>query len=640
MPLQRIQLRPGVVRDTTNFAAEGTWWDCNNVRFRAGLPEKIGGWVRAFPTPLEGVGYSIRAWATITPPRILTGIGTSRRFYIESNGQAFDITPAVRSATPVNPFATVAGSSIVVVTYPSHGVEVGMSVVISGVLVAVGGIPASAFNQSFIADPIDINTFRIDVGVNATSTVVAGGGAPLVSILAPSAADVVGLATGWGASPWSFGGWGDAFVGSASPSRQPQLWSQDNLGSNLFICPRGGRIYYWAFDNGGGLGRRAVSLQTFVASLPPQDPEPDPEWLPKACNIALFHAESEILVAVGVNPTPTDETIDPMFVRWSDESDPFDWEPRVTNRAGGQRLTSGSQLIAALRVRENILIWSDTTVYSMQFIGGGEQFSIEAQFEGVTIQGPNAAVVIGGAAYWMGDRAFYKYDGTLRPLACPITDRVFSDISRIRGFQVACGYNERFNEIWWYYCDANDLLPSKYIIYNFAEDVWTFGEMSRTAWSRHQFANRPYATLPALDVDVWGNVRYTSTVLIHETGPDDVASGTPAAIPAFIESTDFDISEGHVFSFVSKMIPDLRFDNSTAILPTVTITMKWRNEPGRLPSADPALNVEQIAANQYTPQLDFRLRARQSAIRIESNQIGCQWRWGVPRLDVRPDGRQ
>ena len=639
MPLQRIQLRPGVTRDTTNFAAEGTWWDCNNVRFRAGLPEKIGGWVRAVPTPLDGVAYSIRAWATVTPARILTGIGTSRRFYVESNGQVFDITPAVRSATPAGPFTTTAGSPVVNVRYPSHGVEVGTAVAISGVLAAVGGVPPTAFNQTFIADPVDVDNFRITLGVNAASTVVAAGGAPLVQILAPSAVDTIGVATGWGAGPWSAGGWGDAFLGSAVPNRQPQLWTQDNLGSDLYICPRGGRIYYWAFNGGGGFGQRAVSLQAFAASLPLQDPQPDPAWIPQACNVALFHAESEILVAIGVNPTPGDGVIDPMFVRWADESDAFDWEPRINNRAGGQRLASGSQLITALRVRENILIWSDTTIYSMQFIGGDQQFSIEAQYEGVTIQGPNAAVVIGGAAYWMGDRAFYKYDGGLRPLNCPITDRVFNDISRTRGFQVACGYNERFNEVWWYYCGASDVVPSRYVIYNFAEDVWTFGTMTRTAWSRHQFANRPYASLPALGTDPWGNPRYTSTILVHETGADDVATGTPVAIPAFIESTDFDISEGHVFSFVSKMLPDIRFDNSTATVPAVTVTMRWRNEPGRSPTADPGLNVESIIADTYTPQLDFRLRARQSAIRVESNQVGCQWRWGIPRLDVRPDGR-
>lgn len=640
MPLQRIQLRPGITRDTTNFAAEGTWWDCDKIRFRAGYPEKIGGWIPASADFLAGVTYSIRSWATLEPYRILTGIGTSQRFYVLAEGLTYDITPAAATLTAAAPLTMTNGSNEVVVNFPSHGLSSGGSLRIVSVTGAtIRGIPDTELETTHVVQVVDSNNVRIKVTTEATSSGT-GGGTTVLDALAPAGINVSDSNSGYGVVGYGTGGYGSA-TSATTANRQPSLWSQDNLGSDLYICPRGGQIYRWQYSAGGGFSAPAESLLSISAGL---GGTVDYAWIPVQANTVLFDPRSEILIAVGVNASDADPDLDPMFVRWTDESNPFDWEPRIDNRAGGVRLSSGTELVTAAAVREEIVILSDTTVYSMQFIGGStDQYAFTPRYKGITIQGPNALATSGGAVYWMGDRKFYKYDGSLEEVPCTITDYIFDDFSADRGYQVSAGVVEKYNEIWWFYCRAGDATPTRYVIYNVKERVWAFGSMDRSAWSNQYFGGAPIASEPNTAVDVWGDPTYQSRLAQHETGFDDGLKPTSlSAINAYIESADFDLSEGHTFFFVSKMIPDLTIKGfgKNPNRAAVDVTLKYRNSPGQDSMGSEELSVRQQTATQYSAQLDFRVRARQVALRFESDSTQIFWRLGVPRFDVRPDGRR
>jgi hypothetical protein len=635
MPLQQLRFRPGIDRDQTNLAVEGAWWDCNNVRFWKGLPQKLGGWVRAVSTPLAGIARAIITWNAFSPNNELIGVGTNERYYIATGGGVYDITPiAVTPTVGADPIATTTGSNTLTFTVASHGLASGQHTIISGAT-GVGGVPASEINGIHAVRVVDTNTFRIRVTTPATSTATGGGAAVVVQGLVYAGPALALYSGGWGTGPWGSGGWG-AEPTSQVLVAQPGIWPHDTFGNDLFLNPRGGAIYYWAYSSGAGLNNRAVELSTLATV----DEQP---WVPNEVNTVLTSDLYNFLLAYGVNPDNTSAPLDPLFVRWSDQNNVFDWEPKITNQAGGIRLSSGSTIMTARKVRQETLIWTDTALYVQQYIGPPLVFNFQLVSDNLSMISPNGVAVLNGVAYWMGAGQFYRYDGAVQALDCPVANHVFRDFNASQAFQVSCGYNERYGEIIWHYPSTASGVPDRYVIYNARENVWYIGAMPRTAWRYSPIRQLPLAAMPVATTDVWGDPDYTTTLLLHEVGNDDVSTGTPQPISAYIETADFDIAEGHKFAFVSKLIPDVRFDGSNAIQPRMYIGVDVRREPGTdyvgEPS-EPVVRSATLPVEQYTAQLHLRARGRQMKLRVSSTDLGVAWRFGVPRLDIREDGRR
>lgn len=639
MPLQKLQFRPGIQRDTSNYSAEGTWWDSDKVRFRAGYPEKIGGWQRtgAGAEDLVGLGRAIYCWTAGTPVRYVAAIGTSRRLYLEYQEEFVDISPLDNTTTLANPFTTTLGSTEVVVTWAAHGRVTGDEVYFSGAA-AVGGVPAVELNTTHAIVVLTINTFKIKVTTAATSAAVGGGAAVSASAVIGTGYDTTTYSGGWGLGGWGSGGWGASRV-SASPVQQGTVWSLDSYGEDLVANRRGGPIHYWRYLSGAGVANRAITLQAYATAI---GSAVDQAWIPEASTLVLRSATGDHLIAFGCNQSDTSATLDPLFVRWSDTQNPVEWEPKSTNQAGGVRLSAGSRIVAAVRVRTDILIFTDTAVIAMQRVGGDLVFAFNPLYDAISILSPNAVTVVNGVAYWMGDGKFFAYDGALRQLPCPMTSKVFGELNYSQSFSVACGTTREFDEVTWWYPSGNNVTPDSYVTHSFRDQVWYGGTMARSAWQDQTFRGKPYAANPYATTDVWGTAMYKTRLLIHELGPDDMTDGTAVAIPAYAETADFDISEGHNFAFASKLIPDVRFDGSVGTGHTVTMTLYPRTEPGNTYMSEPTNAVVQRDAvvDQFTNQVDIRLRGRQMKLKIASTGAGVRWKLGTPRVDIRPDGRR
>lgn len=634
MPLQKLQFRPGVNRNVSNYTAEGTWWDCNNVRFRSAFPEKIGGWTQLNSTPIEGLCRAIFAWSPGIVAKYFTAIATTKRVVVENSGAVYDLSPFISATTlSAGQLATTLGSTDITITLASHGLNSDDNVLISGAT-AVGGIPATSINKSHYVDVVSTSVFKIRTDTAAASTAT-GGGTPTVSVYPHFGGDAVSYTGGWSSGSWGGGGWGVGGV-SPSPVRGNTVWSLDNYGDDLIANQAGGPLYYWSYADGTG-----VRLQTFAAYVAAKSISVAAGWIPLSANYVLTSATSAIVVALGCNQSNTLTTQDPMFVRWSASQNPFDWEPRVDNAAGGIRLSSGARIVHALRYRNDILIFTDTALYSMQYVGGSNVFSVQPLAEGISIAGPTSVSVHMGVVRWMGKDGFYIYDGSVRKIDCPIKAKVFGEFNILQGAQVACGANSEFNEIWWFYPTGNALVPDTYAIYNFAEEAWSFGQMNRSAWLNQTARAHPLGGKYTIGSNVWGRTAYTTTVCVHEDGVDDASSGSPTAFSAYITSADFDISEGHTFSFVSKLIPDIKFDGSTAAAPAVYAALAPRMDPGMEPRS---ANLNAVTSSQpistFTPQVDVRVRGRQVNFTVASVDAGVQWKLGTPRIDIRSDGRR
>lgn len=636
MPYQTIKLAPRIVRNTTNLSNEGGWWACQNIRFWYGYPQKLGGWVKALTTTFPGVVRNLITWQAFSPSNEMVGLGSSSGYYLTTAGQVYDITPIVSTRTlGGNPLTTTVGTNVIKVTDPSHGLTSGQRVLISGAS-AVGGIPAAEINSTHIVKVLDTTQYTIKVTTNATSSVAGGGAAVQVVAYLYSGAVSAKMEGGWGAPPWGSGGWGAAYA-DARLTALPATWSHDTFGNDLFINPRGGGIYYWAYVAGAGLNNRAVPLSTLATAG--QQP-----WVPRKANYILSSDLYNFMVAYGVTPDNITTTpLDPLFIRWSDQNNFFDWQPRTDNQAGGIRLSAGTTIMCAFKMRQETVIFTDTAVYVQQYIGPPLTFSFSLISDNTSLVGPNAVCVYNGAAYWMGAGRFYKFDGTVSTIPCPISDELFSNINTVQAYQTTCGYNERFGEIWWHYASGTSEFPDAYVIYNTVDGEWTYGTMGRTAWRYSPFRQLPLATKRNSGSDVWGDPAYTSTLLLHEVGCDDASGDSPQPISAYIESADFDIAEGNNFAFVDKIIPDVDFSTSTAPNPSINFTIDVRNAPGLNYQDNIANSVSRSATmpvEQYTQMLYVRVRGRQIKIRVSSDTLGVAWQWGTPRLNIRMDGRK
>jgi len=464
-----------------------------------------------------------------------------------------------------------------------------------------------------------------------------------VQYLLPVGLDVYSVGLGWGAGGWGVYGWGNAApITATGVGQQLQLWSNDNYGQDLIIAPRGGAIYYWQAAN--GVGTRAVTLKSLANAATYSE-----EFIPNNTYQVLSSAIQRFVICFGANsydPTDANTPFDPMLVRWSDQENPYQWVPDVTNQAGEFRLSNGSNIIDAVATRQEILVWTDAALYSMQYLGPPYIWGFQILMDNISIMSPNCSITINNVTYWMGTDKFYVYSGRVETLPCALRQFVFEDINKDQAFQVTCGANEGYNEVWWFYCSQNSSVIDRYVVYNYLDRVWYYGTLVRTAWLDSGIRQNPMGAY-ITGTDPLGNP--TGRIVFHEVGTDDQSGLSALPIEAYVQSSDFDIGDGHNFGYVWRMIPDVNFNGSNVNQPSVVMELQPRQFSGSAygtpanattTSANNYITFPQYTVQQFTGQVYTRVRARQMAFKISSNALGVAWQLGAPRLDVRNDGRR
>ena len=619
MPLKKLQQKAGVNRENTRYTNENGYFVSNNVRFRQGTPEKIGGWTRLSANFFLGVCRSLWNWVTLGGANYL-GVGTNLKFYVESGGAYNDITPIRASSTINNNPFTGNGTTTVTVTDTAHGGTTGDFVTFSGAT----GTYATIFNAEFQITVLTVDTYTI----TTTSVIAAGssGGASVVAAyqIQIGAAYAVPF-VGWGSGAWGSGLWG---IGGGASTIAIRLWSQANFGQDLVFGYRGGALYYW--DSSTGLTARGV----LVSSLPTASN------VPLMQNYLLVSAISRFVFCFGTNAFG-ETTQDPMLLRWSDQEKVQDWTESPTTQAGSLRLSHGSKIVTAIQTRQEIVVITDSALYSLQYQGPPVVWSSQLLGDNISIASPNAAAIASGVIYWMGVDKFYKYDGRLQTLRCDLRKFIFEDINLKQQDQFFASTNEGFNEVWFFYCSASATEIDRYVVYNYLENngegVWYYGEMARTAWLDSGLRNNPMAATTI------------NNVVYHELGNDDNATATPLPINSIIETTEFDIDDGDHFGFVWRIVPDITFVGSDAASPQVTMTLipmqnsgSGYNDPISVGGNSDATIVRSatVPIEEFTGQVYVRVRGRQMILKVENNQLGCAWQLGSPRIDIKQDGRR
>jgi hypothetical protein len=765
MPLQKLELRPGVNREATSYANEGGYFAGDKIRFRSGFPEKIGGWQNITSSSNTYKGVARYLWNYITTfSQNLLAVLTNQKVYIELGGAYNDITPLAGTATLGNdPITTTSGSKLVSIAATAHGTTIGTYVSISGAT-AVGGLTISG-SYEVIGVP-NSNTFTIVAATTASSTATGGGAAVVVTYDIDAGPATFTQGVGWGGPPWGFGGWG-----ANTPIGVPmRLWSGFNYGNDFLFAQREGDIYYWTRDT--NTWARAITLEakadsivkvattaTFASgtttivvadatgintgSVIAGSGIPSGAYVTTAWNGELSltisaattdsftissvavtasyagrHVPDETFVindspindftiCFGANPydpTNFDTPFDPMLVRWADQDNPWEWVPEVTNQSGEQRLSHGSYIVGATSTRQEILVWTDTAIFSMQYVGPPFVWGFNMLDMDTSLASQNAHVTVNNVTYWMGTDKFYQYSGRVETLPCSLRQFVYSDINLTQLNQIVAGSNEAFNEVWWFYPSANSLINDRYVIYNYLERIWYYGNLNRNAFSEHSSRGYPilafsvqnsyldtaidssittitllnassYPSVGVVVIDseyieyngISGNtllncvrgyngstaashIQYSTVmyevpnqIMFHEIGVDDGSMTVAKPIEAYIETSDFDIQDGQSFGYVWRIVPDLNFIGSTANDPSVTLTVKPRQNSGSNYTAADTPTVTRTATipvQQYTGQVYTRIRGRQMAFRVDSTELGVAWQMGAMRIDVRPDGRR
>jgi hypothetical protein len=691
--LQKILFKPGVNRENTRYTTEGGWYECNKIRFRQGNPEKIGGWTQYSTNTFLGVCRSLWNWVTLSNQNLI-GVGTNLKFYLTFGTAYYDITPIRSTVTlPNNPLASNTATNsggkttITVTTTNPHGALLGDFVTISGAT-AVAGVTVNGEYQ--ITAIVSSTSFKISVtGTASTST--SGGGASVTAAFQVNTGPATEVPfNGWGAGTWGSGTWGNG----GTTTNSLQLWNQFNFGENLIFGPRGAGLYYWkassTVNSRGVLLNSLGETATFTSASPtvvtftvdytegaaiqftasgsmPTGMSANVTYyvynkngltsnlldgsgnvvntsstgsgvsvslivdVPVVQNNLIVSDASRFVIVFGTNDYGS-STMDPMLIRWSAQGDPFNWTPDATSQAGFTRLSHGSQIVTYVQTRQEIVVLTDSSVYSLQYLGPPYVWQSQLLGDNISIIGPNAAVIASGVVYWMGVDKFYFYDGRVQTLNCDLRRFIFQNINLAQSQQVFCSTNEGFNEVWWFYCSANSTTIDTYVIYNYLEKVWYYGSMARTAWLDSGLQNNPIAAT------------YSGKLLNHEDGIDDNETGTPAPLAAYIASSEFDIGDGHNFAFVWRVLPDLTFSGSTATAPTVNMTLYGLTNSGSGVTSDafqPVVGTSTYAiTEEFTGQIYTRFRGRQMIFQIDSTGLGTTWQLGAPRIDIRPDGRR
>jgi len=627
MPLQKFIFNPGINKEGTAYTAENGWFDGNLVRFRKGFPEKIGGWAKNSLNTYQGTGRKLHAWVNLQGTRFL-GIGTRLKLYIQEGDAFYDVTPLrlTTSAGDVT-FSASNGSSTITATDTNHGAVAGDFVTFSGAATLGGLVTAAVLNQEYeVATVTSANAYTFTAKDTSGTTVTAnasdsgnGGSSVVGAYQINIGLDTFVSGSGYGSGTWGSGTFGS--VSALSASSQLRLWSIDNFGEDMVSCVRAGGIFLW--DNSDTVSVRAKALEDVTnANLPPT----------LGLQILVSAVDRHVLV-LGSDPIsgPTrSNVLDPLLISWCDQENILEWEPKSTNTAGNLRLSSGSQIIGGLRARQETLIWTDTALYSLQFIGAPLTFGVNLVNEGVGLIGPNAAVNSPSGVFWMDRKGFYVYNGSVQPVECSVHSYVFDDINESQNFQFFALLNRQFNEVGWFYNSSDSDLPDRYVTYNYVDKVWAIGKLARTAWLDEGVENNPRAA---------GEASSSYYIYDHESGND--ADGSPMT-DVYIESADFDIGEGENFQFVRRMIPDVSFTGTGGSGQQINTVLKTRNYPG-----DSLATDSTTAFTATTTKIDMRARARQAVVRFESDddasegiQLGVGFRVGGTRLDIRPNGRR
>ena len=622
MPLQKYVFRPGINKEGTAYSNEGGWFNSNLVRFRKGLPEKIGGWQKASTDSFKSTGRALHAWVDLAGTKFL-GLGTTWKYYVLEGSTYNDVTPIRATTTNGIVFAATNGSTTITATDSNHGAIINDFVTISGAVSLGGLITAEVLNQEYqITSVPSVNTFTFTATATANGSDTGNGGSGADAAYQINVGlDVYVPSTGWGSDYWGSGTWGS--VSALGANSQLRLWSHDNFGEDLLMCVRGAGVFYW--DASSGTNNRAVALSALTsANLTP--------------TVALQIMVSDIdrhVICFGADPlndsgTARTGAIDPMFIAWSDQENVEQWEPLATNTAGSFRLSAGSAIVGAIRARQETLIWTDTSLYSMTFVGQPFTFAINLVNEGVGLVGPNAMVNTPKGVFWMDKKGFYSYSGQIQELPCTVDDYVFSDLNQTQSYQIFGFVNKAFNEVGWFYCSGTNTVLDKYVTYNYEENVWMIGELSRTCWLDEGIFSDPKAT---------SSSDYVGYLYNQESGVDN--DGV-AMTDVFIESSDFDIDPGgEDYQFISKIIPDIKFTGNVATGATgqnVDIVVKRRNFPG-----EELTTAVTSSCTSVTTKIDTRVRGRQAVLRIQSNDtdttaVGTSFRVGAMRMDYKPDG--
>jgi hypothetical protein len=624
MPLSKLTFRPGIVREGTQYDNEGGWFDCNLIRFRQGRPEKFAGWEEITSSTYLGTSRALHNWIALDGTKYL-GNGTHLKYYIKEGNNFNDVTP-IRLTTSAGDvtFSASNGDATITVTDTAHGAVQNDFVTFSGASSLGGNITAAVLNQEYqVATVVNANSYTIEAKDTSESTVTAnssdtgnGGSSVVGAYQVNTGLDNFVASTGWGVNPWDDGTWGSST--SLSSVNQLRIWTHDNFGENLIINARGAGIFEWIESN--GVTTRAVNLSTRTgANLVP--------------TVGLQVITSEIdrhLIVLGADPindagTARTGTIDPMLIAFSDQENELEFEPKITNTAGSLRLSSGSQIIGAVKSRQEIVIFTDTAVYSMQFVGPPFTFRVNLINESSGLIGPKASVTAPQGIYFMSYDNFYIYNGSVQKLPCNVLNYVFSDINQSQAFKINAFTNTKENEVGWFYPSSTSEEVDRYVIYNFQDKVWYYGQLSRTAWLDSGVESFPQATS-------------TSKLFQHEIGFND--DGSPMT-GVFIESSDFDLGDGDSFQFIRRILPDVRFieDPNNG---SVNLVVKTRNGNGATLSTKSTSEVK-----SDTDQLHIRARARQAVLRLESNDdavndgnLSVGWRLGATRMDIKQDGRK
>ena len=654
MALSKLVFKPGVNRDQTNYASEGGWFETQLVRFRSGYPEKFGGWTVSNITPYTDSARSVFSWSTTDGSNLL-GIGTNSRVYVGSGTTLYDITPIYATYTTStmpdtdNCIGTTTNSKTVTVSLTGHGATTGTYVEFSGIAgPTIGGIPVTEMNTTVQVTVIDSNTFTFQATTTATSTTTGQGGTAITAVVyMPAGFPITTAGYGWGTSTWSRLTWGS---GSTVPVFQPaRLIFMDKFNNDLIfntafdtVSSTGGNIYYWTYTS--AFNTRAVLLSSIGGAVA----------VPQKVQKIMFTPQG-FLMAFGCttyDPLASAPnylgTYDPLLIRWSNVDpdigpEPENWQPTTTNTAGFLRLQSGSRIITAINTRQETLVFTNLSLTSIQFLGTAEVFGLQELSHNISIIGPNALVGSNNITYWMGRDRFYTYSGRVDTLPCTIRQYIFTDINFTQSALIFAGVNNKFTEIIWFYPSANSDEIDRYVVFNYLENIWYYGQLERTAWIDSGVFNNPVGL-----ADGW--------VYQHENGTDD---GQPNGLPplpieSYIQSADVDIDDGDKYMLIRRVIPDINFRGSetlnpvtgATIVPEADITVGVRNFPGAASSitnaegqpTDATIVTATATVDQYTNQVFIRARGRQMNFKIASDTVGTQWQLGLPRVDARPDG--
>ena len=709
MTLRKLTLKPGVNRENTRYASENGWYECNNVRFRHGTPEKIGGWTRINTVTFEGIARSLWNWITLGSQNLI-GVGTNLKFYIENGGNYNDITPlrtttsagdvtfsastttlsaaitstsattiAITNATgfplsgvilidseaisytgvtdntltgctrgasylisDVSTSTTAAthssGATVtcftILVTHSSHGALINDYISFSDTTALGGNFTTDILNLEYKIQSVETDsTYTIlaksfsnatlkFTNLASTSSDSGNGGSSTVGVYQINTGVTSASSfEGWGASSWGAG----PFNTGQTSVEELRVWSQQNFGEDLIFGFRNGPVYYW--DASNTLSTRAVELASLSGA----------SAVPTRQNFILVSDINRFVFCFGTTPIGS-ATKDPMIIRWSDQEDATNWTPAATNQAGSLRLSRGTEIIAAAQARQEVLVWTDSSLYSLQYVGAGSGvWAAQLVGEQISIASQNSVAYASGVSYWMGKDKFYKYDGSTQPLQCDLRKYVFTDFNTEQYGQVFGGSNEAFNEVWWFYCSSSASDNDRYVVYNYLEHIWYYGSMARSAWLDSGLRAFPLAAT------------FNSVLVNHEEGVDDNETGTTAAIPAFITSADFDLEDGDRFMLMSRVLPDVSFEGSTATNPAITMSFFPLASSGsgyNSPTSESGVSTGVATRSAtspvevYTSQIHTRVRGRQLSMKIESSAAGVQWQSGATRIDIRPDGRR